>query len=558
VVCLLVALRHASLVGADYDCHDMISMLDWCEEQRTWCCHFQGIGCPMSTPTATVSTIATRTSLPYDCKRGTEEQWSNSKAAWCCARFGRNCPVLTTTKAGAPATTKDHAPATIPASAPVVLSPTTSPAFACDVARPAWPAQEVAWCCANRHIGCPASPVPSEGCDTLCDVGGELASCRSRIRWASLNEFTWELDACTQAHLEVLRECPVCGICSLAAAGCAARPPTTAVPVTTPVPFDCLAGLAVWAEVWTAPKQSWCCNYRHLGCPTTPRLSTTSTSTSSTSMPTILVTTSSAPYDCVTGFSDFERAWSAGRKAWCCIHAHRACPVTSFVETSVAPRLLSTVQPYDCNDVLPLMQWCEQQRKWCCERQGVGCPTTNAGYDCNAGYDRWQKGWSAQKRSWCCLHTERGCTIEQLQGKTAPVLPPQLPPGPTLQPSHLVVHADPYDCEAKTGRSEQEDVWCCENRKLHCNYSGPSIFRRKFGDERNLEWRLGTGGFFALCISAGGTILAASAAAVRRYRRRTSAPHDGTRRSCCGAQWRRIYTPLSLLDQEELPETMAE
>jgi len=32
-------------------------------------------------------------------------------------------------------------------------------------------------------------------------------------------------------------------------------------------------------------------------------------------------------------------------------------------------------------------------------------------YDCDAGFDNWQRGWSIGKKSWCCDHHHKGCAI---------------------------------------------------------------------------------------------------------------------------------------------------
>merc|ERR1711933_109729 len=38
--------------------------------------------------------------------------------------------------------------------------------------------------------------------------------------------------------------------------------------VTTPLPYDCNAGLANAQMGWSVSKKAWCCDHMHQGCPT--------------------------------------------------------------------------------------------------------------------------------------------------------------------------------------------------------------------------------------------------------------------------------------------------
>merc|ERR1719401_1009422 len=53
-------------------------------------------------------------------------------------------------------------------------------------------------------------------------------------------------------------------------------------------------------------KKVWCCAHHHVGCPTTP-----------------------CRYDCNEGFSNWQRGWSEGKKAFCCATQGKACPPTA-------------------------------------------------------------------------------------------------------------------------------------------------------------------------------------------------------------------------------------
>merc|ERR1712039_945241 len=86
-----------------------------------------------------------------------------------------------------------------------------------------------------------------------------------------------------------------------------------ACPSTTSLMYECKVGSATQLGFgWSKQKQVWCCTREHLGCPPTP--------------PPVIQTTSSTPYDCSAGFSNWQRGWSDGKKRWCCTHAARGCP----------------------------------------------------------------------------------------------------------------------------------------------------------------------------------------------------------------------------------------
>jgi hypothetical protein len=71
--------------------------------------------------------------------------------------------------------------------------------------------------------------------------------------------------------------------------------------VTTSLPFDCDAGYSNWHAGWSSAKKSWCCSHSNRGCVV------------------------SDPYDCDAGFSNWQSGWSVGKKQWCCVHKSRGC-----------------------------------------------------------------------------------------------------------------------------------------------------------------------------------------------------------------------------------------
>merc|ERR1712151_499363 len=54
--------------------------------------------------------------------------------------------------------------------------------------------------------------------------------------------------------------------------------------------------------------------------------------------------TTSCPYDCNAGYSNWEKGWPAGKKDYCCKTAHRGCSPAA----RPAP-VVTTSLPYDCN-----------------------------------------------------------------------------------------------------------------------------------------------------------------------------------------------------------------
>jgi len=77
------------------------------------------------------------------------------------------------------------------------------------------------------------------------------------------------------------------------------------------------------------------------------------------------------------------------------------------------------------------LSWPEEQRRFCCQMAGRGCPASpirsstpliihspmkqNVAavnpelYDCSRGYLDAERSWSREKRAWCCLHRGTGC-----------------------------------------------------------------------------------------------------------------------------------------------------
>merc|ERR1712014_468281 len=85
-------------------------------------------------------------------------------------------------------------------------------------------------------------------------------------------------------------------------------------------------------------------------------------------------------YDCAAGFSNWQRGWSEGKKAFCCRTQGKGCPPTA-PPTPPPPPAPTTSLPYDCNAGYHgcyhclLKQWSVAKLAWCCQHTGRGCPT---------------------------------------------------------------------------------------------------------------------------------------------------------------------------------------
>merc|ERR1711879_265274 len=99
-------------------------------------------------------------------------------------------------------------------------------------------------------------------------------------------------------------------------------PPPAPIVATTSCPYDCNAGFSNWQRGWPAGKKAYCCRVFRKGCPPIPP----------PAPPSPIVTTS-LPYDCNAGYHDcyhcLVKQWSVGKLAWCCQHMQRGCPTTA-------------------------------------------------------------------------------------------------------------------------------------------------------------------------------------------------------------------------------------
>merc|ERR1712232_1306638 len=107
-------------------------------------------------------------------------------------------------------------------------------------------------------------------------------------------------------------------------------------------------------------KKVWCCMHHHIGCPTTPApppmppvvrppVPAVPLPPVAPPVPPAPVGTTSCPYDCNAGFSNWEKGWPAGKKTYCCQTVHKGCPPTPATVAA------TTSLPYDWNACVVLL-----------------------------------------------------------------------------------------------------------------------------------------------------------------------------------------------------------
>jgi len=254
---------------------------------------------------------------------------------------------------------------------PIIVISTPAPSPAPEPNRPLydcskqglWTLAKRDWCCKHYGRGCPTHP-PTPPVTTPCPT-----------------------------HPPVPHPVPI--------------PAPAPVPVPHPVvptslPYDCNADFLncyhCLMKRWSVSKRAWCCAHARRGCPTgAPPVP-----------PAPLPPTTSLPYDCAAGFSNWQAGWSVGKKAWCCEHQHKGCPPPPPATTSL---------PFDCAAGYSNWEagWSIPKKAWCCQHQHKGCPPHPPGtsacppMDCAAAYNNWRAAWGPEKKTYCCQHENKGC-----------------------------------------------------------------------------------------------------------------------------------------------------
>eukprot|EP00929_Paragymnodinium_shiwhaense_P062261 TRINITY_DN31089_c0_g1_i1.p1 TRINITY_DN31089_c0_g1~~TRINITY_DN31089_c0_g1_i1.p1 ORF type:complete len:625 (+),score=128.51 TRINITY_DN31089_c0_g1_i1:84-1958(+) len=66
--------------------------------------------------------------------------------------------------------------------------------------------------------------------------------------------------------------------------------------------------------------------------------------------------------------------------------------------------------PYDCREDISNWEsaWSEGKKEWCCNFRNVGCK-----FDCQEAAETWDTSWSKEKEIWCCHNKHVGCRGEK-------------------------------------------------------------------------------------------------------------------------------------------------
>jgi hypothetical protein len=220
----------------------------------------------------------------FDCDSGFShwmQKWSPKHKAWCCRNYGKGCDPA---KAPYDCEVGYHHWATswnegkkfwcckyYGRGCPAT---STSQKYDCDAGfanwQRGWSIGKKRWCCQFFHKGCP-STTRFNACNNKCWLHGESATCEKRIQFSAKHHYGGRPAACDLAYRHVKHECSACHACERDRVPCV-TPPTTAR--TTSLPYDCQAGLSNWENGWSIRKKAWCCDHQKLGCNTVTTIPT--------------------------------------------------------------------------------------------------------------------------------------------------------------------------------------------------------------------------------------------------------------------------------------------
>eukprot|EP00440_Ansanella_granifera_P064305 gb/GFBE01069720.1/.p1 GENE.gb/GFBE01069720.1/~~gb/GFBE01069720.1/.p1 ORF type:complete len:304 (+),score=24.72 gb/GFBE01069720.1/:1-912(+) len=119
------------------------------------------------------------------------------------------------------------------------------------------------------------------------------------------------------------------------------------------------------------------------------------------------------------------------------------------------------VAEFSCQDD-STSDWSSSKRDWCCQNHQVGCPqadiqtiTPAVIFDCDEGFEQWERNWSEQKSHWCCSNEQKGCDAPA----TSTDAPPHVPAS-TAAPAAPTT--DPRGCD--TPCTEAGKTFSCKDR----------------------------------------------------------------------------------------------
>jgi len=301
-----------------------------------------------------------------------------------------------------------------------------------------WSRAKRDWCCSHADVGC-HGVAPFNCSGNTSHAQQNRSRTQVEIDWCCNVAGLGCADAgatfdCRSSPASTWTETQTKWCCERWGRGCPGRDNTTAAAAGAlhdrtsgggKSPFNCVVGFSQWEKVWSPEKRKDCCKRFARGC--TPSAGTKPTPPLTT---TTATTTKREHFHCSDG-SDVA-TWSLRRRMHCCSAAGTGC--VSGPEEAAGDNNGAVV--YDCgNHVAPGWRWAwsGEKRRWCCAHHGVGCGEDNGPkdvFDCVTGFEDWRVKWSVAKRSWCCEHARRGCVRHSRPDKPPVPEEPDEPEGP--------------------------------------------------------------------------------------------------------------------------------
>lgn len=259
------------------------------------------------------------------------ESWPRSKKVWCCENVGLGCPTSTTPR---------HVPA-------VVIPATTSPGMTLPTRRPAAAIPAV--------LVSGSTDAPPTSAEIVATTTGSTDASSTSATTAGVPLHTTLSSSrapplpfdCAEGATQTWPHEKRSWCCEKTGFGC-----KTATTTTTP-PFDCDSR---WVNGWSEGKRDYCCENANVGCTTTTTL----------------------PYDCKADYTKWDTKWSNEKQGWCCYHYGRGCPTTAVERPTLehgAAEPTTTTLPYDCDAGYSNWEdaWTGAKKVWCCTNDDRGC-----------------------------------------------------------------------------------------------------------------------------------------------------------------------------------------
>lgn len=441
---------HSNIACDEFDCNAGLARWEegWSMEKKSWCCANKNLACDQ-----------------FDCNLGFdnwEAGWSDEKMGYCCRKANRGCRTSAT-----------------------VVS------FDCNVGfdswEVGWPSQKKSWCCTNKQRACEqwdcnwenpdnwvdakksyCCPKVGKGCSTTtveqfdCNAGlanWEAGFSPEKKAWCCAHYTIacgqWN---CAEGDPPIWVDAKRDFCCRTTNQGCV---------TTTVEQFDCNAGLANWEAGFAPEKKAWCCAHHNLACDQwncvegdPPAWVDAKRDFCCRTTNQGCVTTTGKLYDCNIDWLQWEEKWSDEQKTWCCVHEQRAC------------------DPYDCEEG-DETSWFRVKQQFCCLKNGRGCTTTKAPFDCSGDRANWEALWAPDRKTWCCVYQNIACDAWHCTEGSPEAWPDAkrvfccAQNGQGCQ-SVLPTTKLPYDCDMgydawEAAWSPEQKHWCCARSNRACD-----------------------------------------------------------------------------------------